>query len=1371
MDAPPIAHYGKIDRYQTQQMYVPDRRKLQSLALSFPQQQLWLKQANPSRSDDRLCIAIKLTGNLNLVALQQSLDEIVTHHEVLRTNIISIEGDPFQVVRSPRSVELSYFDLQSYPQPQRDIEIERQLQQECQRTFDLERDLMLRGSILQIGCQEYILLSILHPIAADRRSMAILTAQLAEFYTANCDDRSPNVPALPIQYADFAQWQRQWLQGEFLASMLAFWNQQLASTPTVLSLPTDLPRLAVPTFRSSTRSVPLPGALTSALSELSQQAEIQMSMTLLAAFYVLLYRYTGSTDIVVGTSVNGRKWRELTDAIGLFTNTLLLRTDLSGNPSFLELLKRVKKVVTGAYNHQDLPFQLLLEKLQPKQDGSNPPPFQVMFRCEEDGTAQQKIELAHLVTIPYPLDLNRAECDLTLEIELQAHGYEGRWLYNPDLFSPPTIDRFTGHFQTLLAGIIADPTQPISQLPLLTPDERQQILWEWNDTQTDYPQDLCIHQLVEAQVKLTPTAVAVVFEAEQLTYQELNLRANQLANYLQKRGVAADVPVGICLERSLKMVVGLLGILKAGGAYVPLDSTYPQDRLAYMLENSQVKVLISSQELAAALPTSGIEVICLDTDWEQIDRESSENLGSQVGLENLGYTIYTSGSTGLPKGVAMTQRALCNLILWQVGQPIANSQAKTLQFAPISFDVSFQEIFGTWCAGGTLVLMVDELRRDPCALLKLLIKAQIDRLFLPFVALQQLAEVAVNHQLFPQQLSEVITAGEQLQITPAIRKFFGTLANCSLHNHYGPSESHVVTTFTLSNSVQNWSALPPIGRPIANTQMYVLDSQMQPVPIGVAGELYIGGDCLARGYFQRPDLTDQRFIPNPLSAQPDRDRANNPLGERGARLYKTGDLVRYLHDGNIEYLGRIDNQVKIRGFRIELGEIESLLSQHPAIVQTTVIVREDSPGDKRLVAYCVTNSAAQQLHQDNLSSQIDELRSFIAQKVPNYMVPAFFVLLPALPMTPSGKVDRRALPMPDYIRQDSAATFVAPQDEIELKLTQIWQQVLGVKSIGIQDNFFDLGGHSLLAVYLFDEIEKVWNQTLPLATLFQSPTIETLANILRQEGYTPTWSSLVLIQAGIAPKPPLFCIHPVGGNILEYYPLVNYLDRDRSIYGLQSQGLDGLKSPLERVEDMANQYIQEMLTVEPEGPYLLLGYSFGGAIAFEIAQQLQAGGKQVAFLGLLDLSAPTIGNARPSLWKSIQIHLNNLWQLNTKERWIYITDRLDYRFNNVNYKDFVIRGLSEIAPPSSQLLNLIDANLQAESDYIPQVYAGDVHLFRCQVQSVSQSLCSDLGWGNLIEGQLEVYNIPSTHYGILKEPSVRLVAEKLKLCLERMARS
>ncbi|MCC5659230.1 amino acid adenylation domain-containing protein [Nostoc sp. XA010] len=1050
--------------------------RTQNLPLSFGQEQIWLlNQLEPNNPFYNEQAALRLRGNLNVVALEQSLNKIIARHEALRTNFRTFNEQPIQVIAESLTLNLSVVDLTELPESEREIACQQLATAEAIRPFDLANSGLIRASVLQLTELEHVLLLTLHHIVFDAWSVGVLMRELAIIYSALCNNLSPELPELQIQYGDFAIWQRQWLQTEVLQRQLNYWQQLLKNAPSLLELPTDRPRPAIQTFRGARQHIKLSIELSEALANFSKQEKATLFTTLFTAFVTLLYRYTGSDDILVGTPIANRDRLETENLIGFFVNTLVLRTDLSGNPSFKQLLSRVRQLMSQAYAHSDLPFEELVKALQPERDLSHTPLFQVMFLLQNASISQ--VDLTGLTVSPLMTERTTAKFDLTLFMENTTTGLVSTWEYNTDLFDPGTIERMAGHFVTLLSGIVANPKEQISQLSLLTKPEQRELLVEWNDTQTDYPLNNCIHELFEEQVERTPDAVAVVFENQQLTYHQLNCRANQLAHYLQSLGVKADVLVGLCVERSLEMVVALLGILKAGGAYVPLDPEYPSERLSFMLEDAQVSVLLTQQRLLERLPEHQAHLVCLDTDWQAISNSSQHNTITSVQTNNLAYIIYTSGSTGKPKGVALNQLALCNLILWQLQNNTISTGAKTLQFAPISFDVSFQEIFTTWFSGGTLFLIAEELRRDPVALLGFLEEKAIERLFVPFVVLQQLAEVAIDSELVNSHPREIITAGEQLQITPAISQWLGKLSDCTLHNHYGPSESHVVTTFRLTEPVENWPLLPPIGKPIANTQTYILDKYLQPVPIGVPGELYIGGVSLARGYLNRPELTQEKFILNPF----------DETGE--SRLYKTGDLVRYLTDGNIEYFGRIDNQVKIRGFRIELGEIEAVLGQHSDVQAVCVIAREDTPVDKRLVAYVVP-------HQHCILS-INELRQFLKAKLPEYMIPNAFVILESLPLTPSGKVDRRVLPAPD-LHSELKAKYIAPRTPVEEMLAQIWAQVLKVEQVGIHDNFFELGGHSLLATQLVSRIRNIFKVELPLRELFAKATVAELAQAIEQ---------------------------------------------------------------------------------------------------------------------------------------------------------------------------------------------------------------------------------------------------------------------------------
>jgi amino acid adenylation domain-containing protein len=865
-----------------------------------------------------------------------------------------------------------------------------------------------------------------------------------------------------------------------LELQMEYWKLLLKDVPP-LELPTDKPRSALPLFNSGTEPFNLSIDLTEGLKALSRREGVTLFMTLFSAFQILLHRYSGQDDIVIGTPTAGRSNLVQEDLIGYFVNTLVLRTDLSGDPSFRELLARVRVVALDAYANQDMPFEKLVEVLNPQRDPSRHPLFQVMFVFQNITEAQ--LQLNEISVDGLKVISATTKFDLILELSETLEGLTGSLEYATDLFDASTITRLIGHYQTLLEGIIARPEARLSELLLLTKPERQQLLVDWNKTYSDYPKNKCIHQLFEEQVERTPDAIALIFEDQQLSYQILNTKANQLAHYLKTVGVGPDSLVGICLDRGIDMIVGLLAILKAGGAYVPLDSAYPKERLAFMLADSRpVALLINSENMKQFSDQSErLKLICLDAitaPWLQLPYS---NLNSEhIGLhsEHLAYVIYTSGSTGQPKGVAMPHGALVNLITWQLKNTRVNSTARTLQYSPISFDVSFQEIFATGCGGGELVLVDELTRHDPLLLLKYLDKNRIERLYLPFIALEQIARSAVSNSFFPDSLREVVTAGEQLRITPEIRGFFAGLSDCQLVNQYGPTETHVVTAFALPLRSTEWETLPPIGRPIANTQIYILDSNGEPVPVGIKGELYIGGACVARGYLGRSELNVERFLVNPF--------IDEPL----TRIYKTGDLARWRNDGMIEFIGRNDFQVKIRGFRIELGDIETGMRQHPQLREVVVSVYEPILGDKRLVAYLVPE-------KDSMPSA-SELRDFLKNTMPDYMVPSVFIFLEALPLTPNGKLDRKALPEPDQYRNDLTTEFIAPRSLLEKKLGEIWAEVLRHDRIGIHDNFFELGGHSLLATQVIVRIGEQLSVGLSLSSLFELPTIAELAKLIEK---------------------------------------------------------------------------------------------------------------------------------------------------------------------------------------------------------------------------------------------------------------------------------
>ena len=1287
---------------------IPRRAKSDSCPLSFAQERLWfLAQLHPHSPLDSISAAVQVQGALNVSALRRALEAIVIRHQSLRATFVAMDGRPHQIIAESQTVELPVIDLQGLPQSERANRAKRLATEEATRPFDLVRGPLWRFRLYRLREAEHVLLASMHQIVSDDWSMRVLLRELAALYTAlSCGQPSP-LPELPIQYSDFAIWQREWLQGEVLEQQLSYWKQQLSGSLPVLELPTDRPRPLIQSYRAAREHLLLSQTVTSALIELSHREGASLFMTLLSAFQTLLHRHTGQDDIVVGTPIAGRHRAETEGLIGFLTNTLLMRTDFSGNPTFREVSRRVREVTRGAHAHADLPFEKEVEELQPERSLSHSPLFQVTFQFR---TPETHLASSGLTIDSFDIDTGVLSVDLALEVAETLQGLSCRVAYNTDLFESATIARMLAHFQTLLEGILADLDRPVSELPLLIEATRRQILVDWNDTAADFPKDACIHELFESQVRRTPDAVAAVFEDEQLTYRELNTRANQLAHHLRTLGVGPETRVGICMERSLEMVVGILGVLKAGGAYVPLDPAYPKERLVFMLQDTQAPVLLTQARLTQVMAESVAHVVCLDADWDAVAAHSGASPASGATARNLAYVIFTSGSTGQPKGVMVEHRALANHMHWvQSTFPMGESD-RELQHTPLTFDVSVWEFFAPLLSGARLILARPDGQRDSAYLVEVIAQQRVTSIQVVPSLLRMLVEEPRLSACT--SLRRVFCGGEALSLELAQRLF--ARLDVELYNLYGPTETCIDATCWRCDRGQNTVL---IGRPLANTQTYILDPHRQPVPIGVPGELYIGGEGLARGYLNRPDLTAERFVPNPFG------------GGACTRLYRTGDLARYRPDGNIEFLGRVDHQVKLRGFRVELGEIEAVLGQHPAVQETVVVVREDSPGDKRLAAYIVPGP-----HQ---TPESGELRSYLKRKLPEYMIPSAFVVLDALPLTPSGKVDRRRLPALDRARSQRESGYVAPRNVLEERLAKIWERVLGVEPISVTDNFFDLGGHSLLAVRLFVRIERRMARSLPLASIFQAPTVEQLAAMICTAPSSATSGCLVALESE-GKKPPLFCLPGLHGHAFRFRHLVGLLGDDQPIYGLQYPGLDGQAVPLTRVEDMAAEFIQHMRRVQPGGPYYLCGYSFGGLVAYEIAQQLTAHGQPVAMLAFFDTRAPGVRGRSARSEKNVE--------------------RTD------NRRD-----------AGSSLLNWLErvslANKQAADGYFPQPYSGKAILLRAaetpdETSESSEAVVDPVnGWGEWVRGGLEVHTVPGDHNKILSKRNIWVLGEKLRACL------
>ena len=1052
---------------------VPAKRE-GTIPLSFAQERLWfLQQLEPESFAYVEPNAMQLAGMVHVERLEKSINAVVQRHENLRTTFINVLGTPCQVIAATLHLSLPVIDLTALPASERPAEMHRLFEDTGRINFDLSRGPLLHFFLLRFNEDEHILLTTLHHIISDRTSGNLFLQDMLTCYNAYSDGTAQQVlsslPDLPVQYADYVIWQRGWLQGGVLEHYLRYWREQLAGAPPLLELPTDFPRPAKKSYRGSHCLFTLPPTRHQELRALSIREGATLFMTLLAAYQTLLMRYSGQHDIVVGTSVTSRGRIELEPLIGLFINTLALRTNLSGNPTFRQLLKRVRSVCLSAYEHQNLPFEKLVEELQPERTLSYSPFFQVAFTLEHMPIAS--VEFAGLTLEPVAWTNNTAKFDLSLTLAEARTGLQGNLEYNTDLFSSETIARFVRHFQTLLESIVANPNQRLSDLSLLSQTEREHLLSAWNRPLVPLPEGRCLHEIFEDRAAQQADAIALVFEEQQITYAELNVRANQLAHRLRALAVGPEVRVGLCLDRSIELVVGLLAVLKAGGAYVPLDPHSPVERLAFMLADSQVAVLLTQPAMGAELPPTDIPVLTLSASWgAELARQPTDNPAHSATPANLAYVLYTSGSTGQPKGVLITHHQLAHYVHACLSELPLAACAHPALLQPLTVDSSVTLLYSALCLGQTLHLFSREQALDPIEMSAAFQAQAIDCLKIAPSHLRALQE-AVTEPLMP---SRLLVIGGEASSWEWVQGLARKHTACQVVNHYGPTETTVgVLIYPVSAQVQPDEPVyttTPLGRPLPRTQAYVLDERLEPVPLGMPGELYLGGAGLARGYLNRPDLTAERFLPHPFSAEP------------GERLYRTGDWVRARPNGVLEFLGRIDDQLKLHGLRIEPGEIETILARHPAVQECAVVVWKDASGEKRLVAYLVQETG-------QAEPTPGELRHYLQGQLPEPMVPAAFVVLEALPLTPHGKLDRRALPAPDWTRQTTPNNYVAPRTPTEERLARLWAQLLRCERVGIHENFFELGGHSLLATQLIARVFETFHRSVPLRALFEAPTL------------------------------------------------------------------------------------------------------------------------------------------------------------------------------------------------------------------------------------------------------------------------------------------
>ncbi len=1315
---------------------IPRRSSTGPAPLSFGQQQLWLlAQLTPDTPIYNESVTLRLPGTLDVSILEESLNEFIKRHEAWRTIFPVIDEEPVQVVQPAAPFHLQVIDLRHLPESAREGEALRLATEQALAPFDLAHGPLLRALLVHVSADDHRLYMTLHHIIFDAVAIyQIFLPELHALYEAFSHGKSSPLASLPIQYTDFAAWQRASQQKEAFAQELAYWKEQLAGAPQVLELPTDHPRPAIQSSRGSMQTFAFSRQLTDELKALSSREGVTLYMTLTAAFQTLLQRYTGQTDLVIGTVTSDRKRAEMKGLVGYFLNTLVLRTKMEGDPTFRELLARVREVVISARRHEDVPFEYIVKELQPERSLSYTPLIQVMLSYQPAlpelpaGWACSQMDVQTYTT----------KFDLSLELDERAEGLIGRFSYNTDLFEDATILRMIGHLETLLDGIVANPDEHIANLPLLTQDERRTLLIDWNDTQASSPQDEYQHQLIEAQVERTPDAIALLCEHEQLSYRELNTRANQLAHHLQQLGVGPEVMVGVCMERSLEMIVSLLAILKAGGVYVPLDPDYPRERMAFLLADSHMQVLLTQRRLLSRLPEQQARLVCLDSDWQAMSQQSETNPSSKVQADQLAYVIYTSGSTGQPKGVLITQQAIATHCRSIAQLYDLRSHDRVLQFSNITFDASLEQILPTLMVGARLVVRGPEIW-SPALLLRHIKQQGLTVINLPPAYWQQALREWVKRpvQLQDHHIRLIIVGGDRMlpEMVQAWRQT--PLCSARLLNAYGPTEITIAATlYELPHSDEHEMNVP-IGRLIPPRTIYILDRAGNPVPVGVPGEIHVGGPLLARGYLNRPELTAERFIADPFRSEP------------GARLYKTGDLARYRPDGTIEYMERIDQQVKLRGFRIELGEIEEALIQHPQVREAVVLVRED--GEKSLVAYIVAAD------KDALSSQ--EMRQYLQQKLPAYMVPSTVVPLESLPLLSSGKVDRRALPAPEAVKSTEEETFVAPKLLIYQQLVQMWEELLDARPIGIRDNFFYLGGHSLLAARLVDHIEHIFGKRIALSTLFSGPTIEQLAEALQQQEQEGARTSLLPVQVGGSRRPLFFLHGDWTGGAFYCFTLARALGPEQPFYVLEPYKFSGLQT-LPSFEEIAAAHIESMRTVQPQGPYQLAGFCNGGLLAYEMARQLEAAGEQVDFLGLINPSIPVQFQTLRSLSKRISklLRLDGKKQATLFMQMRHVLRHI-YRHlypNSNRVKDFdqllvIDPRLKAMFPPVEALHNdYVGAFTWLVAQYETGMYAGKITFYWASEEPAMANSWQPVTQAKKSE-DIEVHFVAGTHMSCVTE--------------------
>jgi amino acid adenylation domain-containing protein len=1323
------------------------RREVQSpVPLSYSQELLWLlSQLDAKGVAYNAPAAFRLQGPIDRGALQQAIDGLVARHEILRTTYDLVDDRPMQIIAPDGSAELRLVDLSALPEQEREAELQRLLHAESEHAFDLRVDCVIRPFLIRLGPDDHVFFNVMHHIATDGWSRPVLHGELTELYQAAVERREPNLAPLAIQYADYAVWHRGWLDGGVFTQQLDYWREALRSLPSRLELPTDHPRPAVRTYVGDHTSRMLSMQLRQRLEAIAREGDATLFMTLLAGYAALLHRYSGQDDIVIGTPFAGRHRSELEGMIGYFINPLALRVDVSGDPSFRDLLARARETTLGAFGHADVPYEMVVRATSPERDLSQTPVFQVMMVLQnpEFEHKRPKFEPAGITATEIVHEKGWAKFDLLLGMSQRRSGLNTTWEYSTELFEDSTAMRIGSHFEKLLESIVDDPDRPISRLPMLLDEERDVILSQWSRVPVAFPQDRLVKDLFEEVALAHADADAVVFEGGRLTYEQLDERANRLANRLRRLGVGPGERVGIYMGKSLDLVAAVLAVVKAGGAFVPLDPLYPPDRIEFMLEDAQPAVVVAEPEQLPPLDGLDVALFC---EWDELADESHEPSPSTAGPDDLAYVIYTSGSTGRPKGAMITNRSFANAFYaYDEAYRLTDDTTCHLQMASFSFDVFAGDVIRSLLSGSKLVLCPLEVVMDPERLYAVMLTEGVDCAeFVPATATMLCEHVdSVGGTLAFMRILVVSSEGWRTDKHELFERLCGP--DTRLINAYGLTEATIDSTYFEAESELVPDRFVPIGKPLANTEVYVLDSNLEPVPVGMPGELCIGGAGVALGYLNRPELTAERFVDNPFSP--------------GTRMYRTGDLSRWLPDGNLEFLGRADRQLKIRGFRIEPGEIEAVLERHAGVRTAAVLTWERRPGDLQLIAYFEPFDLER-------APDAHELREFLSAELPAFMVPATFVAVESFSLTPNGKLDRDALPQPETGQYD--AHIVEPRNGTERELARIWQHVLEIDDpIGVQDDFFGLGGHSLLAVRVFAEIERAFGIKLPLGLLFQGATIENLASALAEkERRDLAWETIVPVRT-TGTKPPLFIIAGSDGEFLHYRPFLDALDRDQPIYALQPNR-ENRSNPPTTIAGIAAMYVHDLLEFRPEGDLLIAGYCFSGLVAFEAGRILEELGRPPTLLAVID-SYYARSQARRQLEKE---KFADLWHrdLSGKAAWIRRRARGLWFKLRTRARWVVADALKGSGVKVEGIMTVRNATLRARLTYDPDPAPVYVRLFRCVEEGRDWTRPLEF-WHELAEAGLDVVELDRPgirHDNVLNDPYGTDLARALEAVIEEV---